>query len=293
MATVKENANAKINLYLDVLSKREDGFHEIKTVMHSVRFCDELTVTAVPAQKTLVKLSVFGCKFLPTDIRNIAVKAAYLFFERAKLCAEVTIKLVKRIPVAAGLAGGSSDAAAVLRALNKIYSKLFSVSALSAMAAELGSDVAYCLYGKTALCEGRGEKITKISAKINAAFVIAIANERISTPLAYKELDRIYSDFSGKIKTSGEDKYKCLSASLSSGNIDPAGLFNIFEDAVLPSCSGASAIKEKLKELGAAGAIMSGSGPSVFGVFDTIEKARAAAMALREMKYKAYYAYSV
>ena len=293
MTIIKERANAKINLYLDVLSKREDGFHEVKTVMHSVRFGDEVTVTSVPAEKSVVKLNVTGCRFLPTDSRNIAVKAAYLFLERAQLSCEVTIKLVKRIPVAAGLAGGSSDAAAVLRAMNKIHSKLFSVSALSSLAAELGSDVAYCLYGKTALCEGRGEKIAKIPTNISSAFVIAIANERVSTPSAYKELDRIYSDFSGDIRTSGEEKYRLLCDSLMRGEIDSRGLFNVFEDAVLPSCSGASLIKAKLIELGAKGAMMSGSGPAVFGIFDTIDEAMKAAQALREMRFKAYYAESV
>lgn len=293
MTTIKERANAKINLYLDVLSKREDGFHEVKTVMHSVRFGDDITVTSVPAEKSLVRLNVTGCRFLPTDSKNIAVKAAYLFLERAKLNCEVTIKLTKRIPVAAGLAGGSSDAAAVLRALNKIHSKLFSVSALSSLAAELGSDVAYCLYGKTALCEGRGEKITKIPAKLNCAFVIALANERVSTPFAYKELDRIYSDFSGEVKTAGEDKYQLLCDSLIRGDIDSAGLFNVFEDAVLPTCSGALSIRAKLIELGAKGAMMSGSGPAVFGIFDTIDEAMKASSVLRGMKYKAYYAYSV
>ena len=293
MTIIKERANAKINLYLDVLSKREDGFHDIKTVMHSVKFCDEVTVSSVPAAESSVKLIVTGSRYLPTDRKNIAVKAAYLFLEKAKLNCEVTIRLTKRIPIAAGLAGGSSDAAAVLRAMNKIHSKLFSVSALSALAAELGSDVAYCLYGKTALCEGRGEKITKLPVAIDSAFVIAIANERVSTPTAYKDLDALYMDFSGERKSCGEDKYSVLCKSLSEGKIAPEGLFNIFEDAVLPNCDGARSIKAELIRLGALGAMMSGSGPAVFGVFENIEAAKKACFALREKKYKAYYAYSV
>ncbi len=293
MTTIKERANAKINLYLDVLSKREDGFHEVKTVMHSVKFCDELTVTSIPAEESSVKLIVSGTRYLPTDRKNIAVKAAYLFLERAKLNCEVTIRLTKRIPIAAGLAGGSSDAAAVLRAMNKIHSKLFSISALCALASELGSDVAYCLYGKTALCEGRGEKITKMPVTVNAAFVIAIANERVSTPAAYKDLDELYMDFSGEKKSEGEKRYPLLCESLSKGKINPDGLFNVFEDAVLPACEGARNIREELIRLGAIGAMMSGSGPSVFGVFENIDEAKKACFALREKKYKAYYAYSV
>lgn len=293
MTTIKERANAKINLYLDVIAKREDGFHEIKTVMHSVKFCDELTVTSVPAEKTSVRLNIIGAKFLPTDNRNIAVKAAQLFLERAKLQCEVTITLVKRIPVAAGLAGGSSDAAAVLRALNKIHSKLFSISALSAIAAELGSDVAYCLYGKTALCEGRGEKITRIPADIKKCFVIAIANERVSTPAAYKDLDELYENFSVENKTGGEKCFSLLMDSLPNGNINPESLFNVFEKAVFPKCPGAQAIKKELINLGAKGALMSGSGPSVFGIFDSLDDAKSACYALRKLKFKVYYATSV
>ena len=289
MTTVKERANAKINLYLDVLSKREDGFHDILTVMHSLSFGDEITVTSVPAEKSVVRLKVVGAKFLPTDIRNLAVKAAYLFLERAKLTCEVNITLVKRIPVAAGLAGGSSDAAAVLRAMNKIHSKLFSISALSGIAAELGSDVAYCLYGKAAICEGRGERISRLQTDINEAFVIAIANERVSTPGAYKDLDTLYNDFTVE-RVDTKEIYDILLTSLKNGEIDACGLYNIFEDAVLTKCEGASKIKKELVRLGAKGALMSGSGPSVFGVFDSLDEAKRVCYALRNMNVRAYYA---
>lgn len=290
MTTVKERANAKINLYLDVVSKRDDGFHDILTVMHSLAFGDEITVTSVPAEKSTVKLNVVGARYLPTDTKNLAVRAAYLFLEKARLTCDVKITLVKRIPVAAGLAGGSSDAAAVLRALNKIHSKLFTIPALSAIAAELGSDVAYCLYGKCAVCSGRGEEISRLQTSLNEAFVIAIANERVSTPGAYKDLDVLYGDFAVPDKSRSDSKYQLLSESLKNGKIDPDGLYNIFEDAVLPKCEGAARIKGELIKLGAKGALMSGSGPSVFGVFDTLEAAKAACYALRDMKFRAYYA---
>jgi len=290
MKIQKERANAKINLYLDVLSKRDDGFHDIKTVMHSVTFGDEITVRVEPAKAALVRLSVSGNRFLPTDNRNLAVKAAYLFLERAGQAATVDIKLEKRIPVAAGLAGGSTDAAAVLRAMNKLYGRLFSNSALTSLAAELGSDVAYCLYGRCALCEGRGELITKLRAQLSEYVVIAIANEHVSTPTAYKALDELYRDFDGSAKTGGENYFARLIPALSDGRLDTDGIFNVFEGAVLPSCPGATAIKARLLELGASGAMMSGSGPSVFGVFDSLDGAKAACFALRKEKYKAYYA---
>ncbi len=290
MKTVKEKANAKINLYLDVLSKREDGFHDIRTVMHSLSFGDTVTVSVVPASETTVTMSVVGNRFLPTDGRNLAARAAYLFHQRAKINAGVTITLVKRIPVAAGLAGGSSDAAAVLRALNKLYGRLFAIPALNEIAAELGSDVVYCLYGRCALCEGRGEIMTRLNVRIPGYVVIAIGNEHMSTPTAYKALDTIYSDFDGTRPTGGEEHFRHLMPSLREGKIAPDGLFNVFEEAILPLCPTAASIRARLIELGARGAMMSGSGPSVFGIFDTLDGAVAACMALRKEKCRAYHA---
>jgi 4-diphosphocytidyl-2-C-methyl-D-erythritol kinase len=290
MKTIKEKANAKINLYLDVLAKREDGFHDIRTVMHSVTFGDTVTVTVSPAAETAVTMSVEGNRFLPTDARNLAARAAYLFLERARIRAEVNISLVKRIPVAAGLAGGSSDAAAVLRALNKLYGRIFSISALNEIAAELGSDVVYCLYGKCALCEGRGEVMTRLNVSVPGYVVIAIGNEHMSTPTAYKSLDSIYSDFDGTHPTGGEERFARLMPALREDRIDPEGMFNVFEEAILPLCPTAKAIRARLVELGARAAMMSGSGPSVFGIFDTLDQAVAACMELRKQRYRAYHA---
>lgn len=290
MKTVKERANAKINLYLDVLSKREDGFHGIKTVMHSVEFGDDITVSVEPSRESAITLSVVGNKFLPTDGRNLAVRAARLFLERAGLTATVNIRMVKRIPVAAGLAGGSSDAAAVLRALNKLYGRLFSHTALNAIAAELGSDIVYCLYGRCALCEGRGEIMTKIRTSLNAYAVIAIANERVSTPVAYRALDELYHDFDGSVASLGEEKYKRLYNSLLENKLDTDSLYNIFEGAVLPTCEGATRARARLLEEGAGAAMMSGSGPSVFGIFDTAQEARRVCFLLRGEGFRAYFA---
>ena len=293
MPTVKEKANAKINLYLDVLSKREDGFHDIKTVMHSVAFGDRITVSAEPAQETTIRLYSNGSRYLPTDSRNLAYRAAELYLSHAAITASVEITLEKRIPIAAGLAGGSSDAAAVLRALNKIYNRLFSIKAMNSLAAELGSDVVYCLYGKTALCEGRGELITKIHNFPELYVVIAVANEHVSTPSAYKRLDELFSDFDGNINTGGEEHFEELMKSIEDGEVSPDGLFNVFERAVLPECKGAALIKSRLIELGAKASMMSGSGPSVFGIFSTYDEARSACAVLRQERFKAYYAKSV
>ncbi len=276
MTAVKEKAYAKINLFLDVLSKREDGFHDIKTIMHTVSLCDDITVFYTPSDKTNIRITLGGNKFLPSDSRNLAYCAAALYLERSGVSANIEIKLVKRIPIAAGLAGGSADAAAVLRALNRINHRRFSDRALAEMASELGSDVPYCLFGKTALCEGRGENMTRLRDVSLGHFVIAVANEYVSTPKAYGSLDKVFSDFDGTAPTGGDVRYPIIKAAVDNGNIDPDGLFNAFEAAVLPECPGASAIKVRLLELGALASLMSGSGPSVFGVFASAAKAEAA-----------------
>ena len=293
MRIKKEKANAKINLYLDVVSLREDGFHDIKSVMHTVSLCDEICVKYVPSKATYIKLFVSGNKFLPSDSKNLAYRAAAIFLEKASLTAGIEITMKKNIPVAAGLAGGSADAAAVLRAMNKIFGKLFSEKALSAIGAELGSDIPFCLYGKTALCEGRGEIMTKLPDSLKMHFVIALGNEHVSTPTAYKRLDEIYSDFDGSVKTDASSRYARLIEEMKDGILTESSLFNIFEPAVLPICPNAEKIKLMLKELGAKATLMSGSGPSVFGVFYDEKSAMFAKEKLCEKKINAHYAYSI
>ncbi len=293
MIAVKEKAYAKINLFLDVVSKREDGFHEIKTVMHTVSLCDEVTLFYTPSDKTNIRVSVDGNKFLPQDSRNLAYRAAQLYLDKCALTASVDIKLKKRIPVAAGLAGGSSDAAAVLRAMNRSNRRLLTDKALSELSAELGSDVPYCLMGKTALCEGRGEKMTRLPDVYLGYAVIAIADEFVSTPKAYAALDGVFSDFDGTVKTGGNEKFPILKSAINEGKIDIKGLFNVFERAVLSDCPKATEIKAELLSLGAKAALMSGSGPSVFGIFDTLSKAELAKEALLNKGFGAFVVHSV
>lgn len=267
MISVKEYAYAKVNLFLDVEAKRADGFHEIKTVMHTVSLCDEVTVSVKRSTKSSVNLSVLGFSRLPTDSRNLAVKAAELFLESTLIIAEVDIRLIKKIPVAAGLAGGSSDAAAVLRALNKAFKRPLTEKRLLTIAAQLGSDVPYCLLGGTARCIGRGEIIERLPERLRLHFVIAVADEHVSTPMAYSALDTLYSDFESERTDGAEEFYNALIGSVESGILSDAKLFNIFENAILPSYNGADSIKNKMYELGATHALMSGSGPSVYGIY--------------------------
>lgn len=292
MNAVKEKAYAKINLYLDVTQKREDGFHEIKTVMHTVSLADEITVIADRKGSTSqIRISIDGASFLPTDGRNLAVKAAKLFLDRTCNNASVTIKMKKNIPVAAGLAGGSSDAAAVLRAMNRIYGKPLGEKAMLSLAGELGSDVPYCLVGKTALCYGRGELMTRLPDLSGLTFLIVKIDEHVSTPVAYTELDRVFNDF--KDEKIEDGRLEALISSLKTGRLDYSCLYNIFEDAVFPIVPVSKSVKARLLSLGASAAMMSGSGPTVFGVFESREVAEMAKETLGKEGFASFVARSV
>ncbi len=292
MNAVKEMAYAKLNLYLDVTAKRSDGFHEIKTVMHTVSLADEITVSCEPKKGApQIRLTVIGADFLPTDGRNLTVKAAELFLSRYGSSASVKIKLRKNIPVAAGLAGGSSDAAAVLRALNRIFGKPFSEKAMISMAGELGSDVPYCYIGGTALCSGRGEIMTRIHTDYKGVFLIVKIPEHVSTPAAYSALDKLYSDFDAPHTAGGS--LDVLTEGIKSGILKDKAMYNIFESAVFPIVPASGAVKERLFSLGARAAMMSGSGPAVFGVFESEQLAKEARSALSLEGYTVFAAKTV
>ena len=286
MRAVKENAWGKINLFLDVVEKRADGYHGIKSIMHAVGLSDVITVSTVESRERAIRLYIVGEDMLPTGNKNLAYKAAELYLLRAGINAKVRINIEKHIPVSAGLAGGSTDAAATLRALNRIYGH-FTDKALLELSAELGSDVPFCLVGGTAICEGRGEIITRLPTPRRAHLVIAISDERVSTPWAYGALDALYSDFEGTRAPDGSLVSRQIAA-IENGAIDSEALYNIFEDVILPEFPGARGLKSRLLTLGARSALMSGSGPSVFGIFDTPESAKVAADALRGEGIRAY-----
>ena len=293
MNAIKERANAKINLYLDVISKGDDGFHKIKTVMHSVDLFDTVTIRKIDDKEAKISLYVKKGKYLPHDDRNIAYRAAQRFMEYAQISASIDIRLEKNIPVAAGLAGGSSDAAAVLRGMNKLFGKPFSHKMLRKIAAELGSDVPYCLGGKTVLCEGRGEIMTPFQTNLSLYAVVAISNEHVSTPIAYQDLDRRFDDFKSPENHDNSQLFNRLSESVKRGNLDCTALYNIFEETVLPICDGAWKIKKRMIELGAKASLMSGSGPSVFGIFDDIKSTQKAKDILLKEGIRAYAVKSV
>lgn len=273
---MEARANGKINLYLDVLSDGSGGFHEIQSVMQSVSLCDRVLISAAKSSASTVRLEC-NLPYIPCDERNIAYRAAMLLLEATGTPAEVEIRLQKRIPVAGGMAGGSTDGAAVLATLNRLLGAPLATDRLLTLAEKLGSDVPFCLLGKTALCEGRGERLTPLDNRAKLLLLIVPSSESVSTPWAYAELDALFGDFSGRREKNGP-RLDRLKTALADGDTNGvvANMYNIFEEAILPKRALAGRAKELLLEGGALGAMMSGSGPTVFGVFaDTESRHRA------------------
>lgn len=276
-------ANGKINLYLDVLAKEESGFHAIKSIMQSVSLCDRAILSAAKGIATEIRISC-DSPYVPCDERNIAYKAAVKYLEACGISAQVNVNLQKRIPVSGGMAGGSTDAAAVLVALNKLFGGALPQSELYKVAASLGSDVPFCLMGKTALCEGRGEILSPLTNTARLKFLIVPSTENVSTPWAYGRLDEEFGDFSGRDNSA---RFNALVSALENGDVKgvAANMYNIFEQVILPERPVARRAKELLLEGGAIGAMMSGSGPTTFGIFEDDETRAAAASLLKENGY--------
>ncbi len=277
-------APAKINLYLEVVSRREDGYHEILSIMQTVSLCDEITIEV--ADKSGIEL-VCDDDRLPTDRGNIAYRAAELFMKYADIKCGIKICLRKSIPAAAGLAGGSADAAAVLRGLNKIFNYPFKADMLCDMASSLGADVPFCVKGGCMCAEGIGEKLTVLPCMPDCYIVIACPDERVSTPAAYSELDRIYDNF----KNINFDKsdYYVAEAALCQKSLDGLckKMYNVFEE-IHKDRQDISELKSIMTDSGAIKAMISGSGPSVFGIFDDMNSASLAAARIEARGYTAY-----
>ena len=268
-----EKAYAKLNLFLDVTGKRDDGFHDLRSVMHTVTLADTVTVTAKVADFGCITVDMVGSD-IPGDERNLAYLAAEAFLDETGISAAVSVRVEKAIPDRAGLGGGSADAAAVLRALNELFARPLSESALLALGATLGSDVPFCLRGGTRLCEGRGERMKPYELP-PMHFVIAVPDEeKMATPEAYRLLDEAFENYENE----NGALHETLFAFFAEDAVD--GMYNVFESVVLPRCPKASALRSRLISLGAKGALMSGSGTAVFGVFESEEAARYAAEAI-------------
>ena len=268
-------AFAKLNLTLDILGKREDGYHDLRMVMQSITLADTLTLEENRGEGLRVSANL---RFLPTGEKNLAAAAALRFWEALGREPEnLDIRIEKRIPVCAGMAGGSSDAAAVLRALNQRAGEPFAPKELARLGERVGSDVPYCVLGGTALAEGRGEVLTTL-APLPRCWVVACKPDfPISTPELFAQADRV--KLRRRPDTAG------LVAALEAGDLGGVArrMYNVFED-VLPArlYTRVAEIKNVLIQCGALGANMSGSGPTAFGLFDRLEAAQEARACLAQ-----------
>lgn len=286
--TVTEKAYAKINLYLDVLGRRDDGFHDILSVMHSVDLHDTLTLSFVESEQTEIKITT-NIKDLPVGEDNLVYRAVSKYLSYFSISVKVEIYIEKNIPIGAGLGGGSSDAAATLRALNRVFKKA-DLEQLIELASELGSDVPFCVVGGLCVCESKGEMFTPISGADNMIFVIAIGDSRVSTPKAYAALDDIYNNFTVAMSEQDLKNHQKIIDRLNNvGSEIPC--YNIFEQVV--SFNEISKIKEIMIKNGAEYALMSGSGPSVFGRFSDYDSAKDACLLLQKNGYTAFACRSV
>ena len=263
--TLREGAFAKINLTLDVLGKRPDGYHDIQSVMQTISIRDDVEVevgTAKPWTLSCDKEDV------PQDSSNLAWKAAEMFCRAAKRDPEgVAIRITKRIPTQAGLGGGSADAAAVLRALNRHYDYPFSIYALAELGAEVGSDVPFCTLGGTVLCQGRGERLRKLPDLPETLFVVCKPDFPVSTPELYRRLD--------ETAIARRPDHTAMEAAIVQGDVGAiAGqLCNVFEPVVTEKHLELNYIKSLMNSYGAFGFAMSGSGPSVYAIAPSFEYA--------------------
>ena len=268
------SANAKINLTLDILRRREDGYHDLQMVMQSVSLADELTVT--PAQGG-VGTAVSDLHFLPTGGKNLAQMAAAAFRQAVGAGEEVDVSIRKHVPVCAGLAGGSADAAAVLHAMNRLTGAGLSPVELAKIGERVGSDVPFCVLGGAALAQGRGELLTPLAPLPPCHIVICKPPFSISTPQLFGRVN--VRKIVRRPDTAG------VAAALEAGDLAGVArrMYNVFEDVLEPRrLAEINEIKSVLIDCGALGASMSGSGPSVFGLFEDEARARDACARLRE-----------
>lgn len=256
MLRILEKAPAKINLSLDVLHKRTDGFHEVKMIMTTIDLADRVELVELASDEIKI---ISHNRFVPDDQRNLAYQAALLLKKRCGVRKGVSIAITKVIPVAAGLAGGSSDAAATLRGLNRLWKLGLSLDELAELGAEIGSDVSFCVYGGTALATGRGEKIQHIDTPPHCWVVLAKPTIGVSTADVYRNLNLsavTHPDVEGMIEGIKEQDFDQICSLLG----------NVLEDVTLKMYPEVANIKDQMKRFGADSVLMSGSGPTVFGL---------------------------
>lgn len=277
---VKRKAYAKINLSLDVLGKYPNGYHEVKMVMQNIDLYDELNFEAfvcegVASNEDRIKIVGENCEDLSLGTDNLIFKAADKLAGMFPVGQGVRITLKKNIPMAAGMAGGSTDAAATFLGLNELFDIGLSTDALCDMGAKIGADIPYCIMGGTMLAEGIGEKLTRLPDAPELTLVVAKPEMGVSTKYVYEHLDAYdnppHPDVDGMIDAINNKDNHAIAEKLG----------NILETVTVPACPEVAQIKEILKQQGADGVLMSGSGPTVFSIFFDEDKAVKAADRLR------------
>lgn len=267
-------AMAKVNLGLDVLRRRQDGYHEVRMIMQSVDLYDVLTFEKTEAAGIVIRTNK---KNIPTDQRNLIYKAADLLMRKYSITDGLCVTLEKRIPMAAGMAGGSTDAAAVFVAMNELFSLHMTQESMCELAVTIGADVPYCIVGGTVLAEGIGEKLTKLADAPACTLLIAKPSVGVSTKYVYENLHadklRQHPDIDGMLTAICEDDLDGVAKRLG----------NVLETVTVKAYPVIEKLKSWMMEHGAVNALMSGSGPTVFGIYKEAQEAQRACEQLRRL----------
>ncbi len=273
MQKIVLKARAKINLGLDVTGKREDGYHLVRMVMQSLKLYDRLEMCVIPEPEIRIRANL---PFIPTDQNNLVWKAADLLRREFRIEEGISVDLDKRIPVAAGLAGGSADAAAALVGMNRLFHLRLSGEELMSRGVKIGADVPYCIMRGTALSEGIGEKLTELPPLPHCWILVAKPGISVSTKGVYTRLDEQkgweHPDIDGMVRALEEGSLEGVTERLG----------NVLELVTVPEYPVIAKIKQTMMEKGAEGALMSGSGPTVYGIFREEAQARIACSAVRK-----------
>lgn len=272
---IKQKAYAKVNIGLDVLRRRPDGYHDLKMIMQTVDICDDLTFEK--SSEPGIRLRIDGAD-LPADENNLVCRAAALLMEEKRIGEGVSITLMKRIPIAAGMAGGSADAAATMRGLNILFQMGYSVEELRRLGVKLGADIPYCITGGTMLSEGIGDVLTPLTAPPDCYLVVAKPDIDVSTAFVYQNLQADSLPFHPDI----DGMAKALASGDLQGITDRMG--NVLETVTVREYPVIDRIKKRMCGLGAENALMSGSGPTVFGIYREKETADKAAEVIEKEK---------
>ncbi len=274
MDSIQLNAMAKINLGLDVIRQRTDGYHEVRMIMQTVHIYDRLHIAKTETPGIVLTTSQ---RFLPTNESNLAYKAAKILMDEFQITEGVQISLQKNIPVAAGMAGGSTDAAAVLIGVNQLFDLGLDAQGLMERGVTIGADVPYCILGGTALAEGIGEKLTVLSEMPQCSILVVKPNINVSTKFVYENLHandlpaEVHADIDTQLQALEQGSLSMLASAMG----------NVLQTVTEPAYPVITELKNAMKEQGAINSMMSGSGPTVFGLYEEEEQAKKAYWKLR------------